>query len=185
MSYLIVETGAGVANANVYDTMDGISAYHEVMGNQAWADAADSPDDDRESAFIRGTAYIEGKYGPRLNGKKKSGRSQSLMFPQVGMTDASGEAIADDEVPIEWKRATYVAALRELVSPNSLMPDYDGMGRVKSETLGPLSVTYMDAVDGAADSQPVIEEIDRILQSLIGYTTAGGGRVMTGTTTRI
>lgn len=184
MTFLIVETGVGVPNANVYDTMEGISAYHEVMGNEAWADAADSPDDERESAFIRGTAYIEGKYGPRLTGKKKGGRPQSLMFPQVGLVDAAGEAIADNEVPIEWKRATYVAALRELVAPNSLMPDYDGMGRVKSETLGPLSVTYMDSVDGASDSQPVIEEIDRILQSLIGYLPSGS-RMMTGTTTRI
>lgn len=184
MTSLIVETGAGVPNANVYDTMEGISAYHRLMGNQAWEDAESSPDDERESAFIRGTAYIEGKYGPRLTGKKKGGRAQSLMFPQVGLRDASGEAIADDEVPIEWKRATYVAALRELIAPNSLTPDYDGMGRVKSETLGPLSVTYMDPVDGAADSQPVIEEIDRILQTLLGYAPLTKG-IMTGTTTRI
>jgi len=184
MTFLIVETGAGVPNANVYDTMAGISAYHEVMGNTAWDEAADSPDDERESAFIRGTAYIEGAYGARLNGKKKGNRSQSLMFPQVGMTDASGEAIADDEVPIEWKRATYVAALRELISPNSLMPDYTGMDRVKQETLGPLSVTYADPVKGFADSQPIIEEIDRILQPLIGYTSRSGS-LRTGTTTRI
>lgn len=184
MTLLIVETGAGVPNANVYDDMVGIDAYHKLMGNTAWEEAFSSPDDERESAFIRGTAYIEGKYGPRLNGKKKGGRAQSLMFPQIGMTDASGEAIADDEVPIEWKRATYVAALRELIAPNSLMPDYDAAGRVKQETLGPLSVTYMDPVNGAVDSQPVIEEIDRILQSLLGYLPSGT-RLMTGTATRI
>lgn len=184
MTLLIVETGAGVPDANVYDTMEGISAYHQLMGNGAWEEAADSPDDDRESAFIRGTSYIEGRYGPRLMGKKKGGRFQSLMFPQVGLVDTSGEAIADDEVPIEWKRASYVAALRELIAPNSLMPDYDGAGRVKQETLGPLSVTYIDPVDGASDAQPVIEEIDRILQSLIGYLPTGS-RMRSGTTTRI
>ena len=185
MPYLIVETGAGVPNANVYDTMDGISAYHELMGNTAWGDAADSPDDERETAFIRGTAYVEGKYGPKLSGRKKGGRSQSLMFPQVGLVDVAGDTISDDEVPIEWKRATYIAALRELVSPHSLTPDYDGMGRVKSETLGPLSVTYMDPVNGSADSQPIVEEIDRVLQPLLGVIATAQGGLKFGATTRI
>ncbi len=184
MTLLIVETGAGVANANVYDTMVNISAYHESMGNEAWADAESSPDNERESAFIRGTAYIEGKYGMRLNGKRKNGRNQSLWLPQIGLTDYAGESIAEDEIPIEWKRATYVAALRELTAPGSLAPDYDGLGRVKSETLGPLSVTYMDVQKGVSDSQPVIEEIDRILQTLIGYARTDRGLYF-GEVTRI
>lgn len=186
MTLLIVETGAVVPDSNVYDTMEGISAYHELMGNQDWENAADSPDDGRESAFIRGTAYINGHYLSRFPGMKVAGRSQSMPWPRKDARDVSGEAIASDEIPIEIKRATYVAALRELVAPGSLMPDYDGLGRVKSETLGPLSVTYMDAVDGAADAQPVIEEIDRILQPLLGYApTSTKGAAMYGTTTRI
>lgn len=175
---LIVEDGTGVANANAYDTFENVSAYFESRG-YVWAT---SPvEDDQFTAIIRGTAALDALYGSRLGGKKVNGREQSLLFPRTGLEDAECEEIADDVVPIEWKRASYELAWREYNEPGSLTPDYVQTARTVSETLGPLSVTYAQSSGGASDAQPVLPLVDKILEPLLGFPPSK----LFGTVTRI
>lgn len=188
---LIIETGAGLVGANVYSSIHDWLDYASELGQDVVTDAfpiSPSPADEEapdemKAALIRGTRYVEITYGDRLNGTRVAGRAQSLSFPRESMTDSSGYDIANNEVPIEWKRACWEAAARELETPGSLMPVTVDSERVKQETLGPLSVTYADPVKGGADSYPVVPVIDRILGPLIG----GGARStnLFGTTERI
>ena len=153
-----------------YGSVDGFFLYCERMGYNI-GDLEPSPSDSVEAILLRGSTYIDGKYRPQFNGKRTDGRAQDREWPRTDATDADGTAIPSDEVPVEIERATYEAALREHDNPGSLVPDYLATERVKSETVGPLSVTYADATErSAADAWPVIGVIDMILAPLLGET---------------
>lgn len=164
---LIVETGAGILNANAYDTLENVSLYHVNHGNTDW-DPALSPTDEQEAAIIRASAYLDRKYGSRYPGTKVLGRAQSLAWPRKDATDVNGETIEDDEVPTEIKKAVAEAALREFLEPGSLSPDYVNTAQVTSETLGPLSVSYaVSQTTSVKDTQPVVTVIDDIMATLL------------------
>lgn len=178
---LIVEDGTGVENANAYDTFENVSAYFEEQGYEWNSTASPDPDSTQLTAIIRGTRALDAIYGDRLTGSKVGGRAQSLLFPRTGMEDNDCEEIADDVVPIEWKRAMYEMAWREYGEPGSLTPDYVQTARTVSETLGPLSVTYASSSGGWLDAQPVLTLVDKILLPLLGRVASK----MFGQTTRI
>lgn len=152
-----------------YGTVEGADAYHEARGNEAWTSVASSPEDEKTAALIRATAFVDGRYLSRFPGVRTEGRSQDLQWPRIGsdgapVTDAEGNEIADDEVPAEIISAVYEAALREIESPGSLMPDLDRGGKIKSLTAGSVAITYMDG----ATAETVFTAIDAILAPLLG-----------------
>lgn len=152
-----------------YGTVEGADAYHEARGNEAWTSVASSPEDEKAAALTRATAFVDGRYLPRFPGVRTDGRSQDLQWPRVGsdggpVTDAEGNEIAADEVPAEIINAVYEAALREIESPGSLMPDMDRGGKIKSLTAGSVAITYMDG----ATAETVFTAIDAILTPLLG-----------------
>lgn len=169
---LVVETGAGVANANSWVDMSFMDQYCADMGYSTWG-VAQSPDDVRIAAVIRGGAYVSRAYVERWPGTKVGGRSQTMPWPRADATDVDGEDIGSSEIPIEVKQAQCEAALREYVNPGSLLPDYTSASRVIREKVGDLEVQYAD--DFRIDAQlPVITVIDDILASIIGRKTLSG-----------
>lgn len=162
-----------------YGSLEGAATYHAARGNTAWADvdgeSPDSPDDARSEALMRGSDYIDAKYGSRYPGLPTEGRGQDRPWPRTGATDKAGYEIADDEVPIEIEQATYEAALRELVEPGSLMPDYVAAERVRRERVeGAVEVEYSDKFQGAAGVTPIVTLIAGILAPLLGTGRRGG-----------
>ncbi|WP_062390939.1 DnaT-like ssDNA-binding protein [Pseudomonas abietaniphila] len=164
-----------------YGTVAAADAYHAARANIAWTgdDAA------KQAALIRASAYIDGKYQAQTNcgrweslfsGVKTGGRAQSLQWPRTGATDNEGHAIPPDEVPIEIEQAAYEAALREIVTPGSLSPDYVASQAVKREKVGPLETEYAvrDAASGATSVRPIITLIDELLAPLLGCKTYCG-----------
>jgi hypothetical protein len=165
---MVVEDGTGKADANSYGSLADAYAYHEARGNTAWTSTPPSPESDtQKAALIRATSYIDGRYGAKFPGTKKRGREQALAWPREDALDRDGYEIEDDEVPAEVERATFEAALRELVSPNSLNPDVVMTDRVKSEKVDVIAVEYAASTQ-ASDSIPVVGQIDDILAVLIG-----------------
>lgn len=150
-----------------YGTVEGFLAYCEENGYDV-EDLEPSPPEDTEIILRRGTTYIDGKYRARFPGKKTDGRAQILEWPRTDARDVAGDELPDDEVPREVVAATYEAALREYNEPGSLAPDYVATERVRSESVGPLSVTYAtNTTISAADAMPVISLIDMILAPLL------------------
>lgn len=164
MPVLIVEDGTGLVDANSYVTLEEAQSYNDNHGNSVWGET--SPDDAKIVALIRGTSYIDTRYGTLFNGRKKNGRAQALEWPRVGASDAAGQEILPDEVPVEIKRATIEAALRELQEPSSLQPDYTQSSRVVREKVDVLEVQYSD--DSTLSEIPTITVIDDLLSSLLG-----------------
>ncbi len=158
----------------MYGTLADANQYHADRGNTAWA----GTDTAKTAALIRASDYIDGRYRYQtaggcwrsmFRGTKTDGRGQEREWPRTGATDSDGNAIPDNEVPVEVERATYEAALRELTEPGSLSPDYVAAGQVTRETVGPITVQYASGQsDGAMPpNRPVVTVVDDILAGLI------------------
>lgn len=156
-----------------YGTVADADAYHLARGNTAWA----GTNPQKEAALTRGSDYVDlryrwmtscGHWESMFPGQRTGGRAQEREWPRTGAVDYSGNPIPDDEVPIEVEHATYEAALRELVSPGSLSPDFIPGGQVTKEKVGPVEVQYAEAKwnPNATPNRPIVPVIDEILAPL-------------------
>lgn len=165
---LTVETGTGSALADAFVSEAEADAYHAARGNSTWT--GDSAD--KEVAIRRATSYVSESYA--WAGYRKEGRDQALAWPRIDVTDREGFTIPSDQVPVEVKSATYEIALRELVTPGAMTPDYTPSDRVKMEKIGPMTVEYDLSRRDAGSVVPVIQ----VIQDLIGpFLRKTGGRL--------
>lgn len=157
---LTVETGAGLPDAEAYLSAADASTYHAARGNAAWAELTDGQ---KEAALRAATAYIDTitRYkGARLLA------SQSLEFPRASLYDWSGHEVSG--VPLRVKHACAELALR--ASSTSLYTDLARGGKIKSESVGPISTTY-------ADDAPVGTEYTVAMNLLKPYSRDSGPRM--------
>lgn len=157
-----------------YGTVAAADAYHAARANAAWT----GDDVAKQAALIRASVYIDGRYRKLLAsgvwqslfpGVKTEGRGQAREWPRTGAEDYEGHAIPSDQVPVEVEQATYEAALRELVEPGSLSPDFVAASTVKRQKVGPIEEEFSVAAgaDGAASVRPVISIIDEMIAPLL------------------
>ena len=78
-----------------------------------------------------------------------------------------GLVVIDPCDALEIEQATYEAALRELVSPGSLRPDYVAAEQVTREKVGPIEVEYAESAEGTNPTQPVVSVINAMLAPLL------------------
>jgi len=158
-----LDTTIGGANADSYASLAYALAYHADKGNAAWALATDG---NRETAMRRATTWLDGTYRGNWTGYRVNGRLQALDWPRSDVADIGGYAVDYLTIPPEVLRATCEAALRELALPGGLSPDVTDAGIVKSESVGPISVTYRGG-GGVGASRPIVTVIDDILSGLL------------------
>lgn len=171
---LVVEDGTAKADAESYVSVADATTYHEAMANDAWRDNANAYTEKQEAALRRATRWIDNTYRNRFQGYRKQGRNQGLEWPRVGVYDQYepyGE-VSQDEVPIEIKRATMEAALRELINPGSLDPDVVRSQIVQSVSVsGAVAVTFAGGSDPSGQ-KPVLTVIGGILARLLLNTAS-------------
>lgn len=155
---VIVETGAGVANANSFASVAAATAYHAARGNAAWDNI-----DDKDAALIKATDYMQAEYHSRWKGVQTHA-TQPLDWPRWGVCiDGWGNYIASDAIPVEVINACAELALRS--ASGDLMPDAGP--EVAAESVGPISTTY---APGARD-RIAYKAVDKML----GKFFSGGG----------
>lgn len=146
---LTVETGSCVAAANAFVTRAELIAY----AADYYPDTVVGDDTDTDAAIMRASAWLS-TY-PTWDGTMTCGRgSQGLAWPRSGVTDCNGDTIPDDEVPVEVKQATYLAALAELASPGVLSPTITPGKQVKRVKVDVIEEEYMTPFDQNASSAP-------------------------------
>lgn len=128
---IIVEDGTGLANAE---------AYLSVAQFKAWADAwgksyVGQSDTVIEQKLRIASAYIDTLF--RYKGQRLVA-AQAMEFPRDGLVDWSGITVTG--VPTRVKTAC--AELVVKAFSEDLYVDLDRGGRVTSETVGPISVSY-------------------------------------------
>jgi hypothetical protein len=154
-STLIVEDGTGLADADSYLSLAGADAYHGALGNGSWATAAAA---EREAALRRATQYLDTRY--RWRGEPLTD-TQALAWPRTAAA-----------WPVKrLQDATAELALRA-AEQGSLYAD-EGTAAVKSETVGPISVTYADAQRG----QTRFTVVEDLLSGLIANASRMSMRV--------
>lgn len=157
-----------------YGTVAAADAYHAARANTAWA----GDEVAKQAALLRASVYIDGRYRKLLAsgvwqslfpGVKTEGRGQAREWPRTGAYDYEGNPIPADQVPVEVEQATYEAALREIVEPGSLSPDFVSASLVKREKVGPLETEFAVSVgaDAAGSVRPVISIIDEMIAPVL------------------
>lgn len=165
---LIVEDGTGKADAESYLSVTDFVAYCDARGLGHGGHGHN--DTNREIALRNATAYVDtiSRYkGQRLVA------AQALEFPREALYDWSGHPVTG--VPKRVKDACAELASRAL--DESLYQDLDRGGLIKSESVGPISTTYVDgAPAGKVFSAAVhlLEPYVRKDKDLIGKPIFGG-----------
>lgn len=158
---LIVEDGTGRADAEAYQGVAAFKAYCDGRG-MAYAGNTDTQ---IEIALRKATDVIDTKF------RYKAARlvsGQALEFPRTGLMDHSGYTVTG--VPARVMRACNELAFRALTE--DIAPDLDRGGRVQSESVGPLSVTY--AADAPAGRTFTLAE------NLLAPYVRGDGDMLSG-----
>lgn len=157
----VVETGAGLVDANAYSSVASFKSYHDDRGQDysAYADV------DIEHAIVLASDYLDFRFefiGARLNA------SQSKEWPRIGACYLDGRQAMN--VPAEIFEACCEYALRALVSPLAPDPRPDPSGgRVLSttKTVGPITSSQTFANAGSLSSMPPYPAVDARLRELI------------------
>jgi hypothetical protein len=128
---LIIEDGTGLADADAYISVVDFKAYCDGRG-MSYAGKSDT---DIEISLRKAAAYIDTV--KRYKGSRISA-SQALEFPRSGLSDFGGLTITG--VPKRVKDASAELAFKAF--DTDLHKDLDRGGKVVSESVGPISVTY-------------------------------------------
>lgn len=151
---LIVESGAGLPDAESYASVATADAYWAARGAPvAWSGLTTGA---KESALRQATEYLA-----RFTGKWKGIRvktTQALDWPRSSVV-VDSVTLAYDALPVQLVRATCELALK--ASSSTLMADETA--QVKAEKVGPLEVTYADG----ARQQTRFAFVDTLLAPLI------------------
>lgn len=131
----VVEDGTAKADANSYVTIADADSYFADRGNTAWTGA----DAVKQAALVKATDYIEGRFGQRFIGSKKT-TTQALAWPRTGAAD-----FADTVIPVGLRRACMEYAVRALsaeLAPD-LKVDASGLTVVATKKkVGPIETDY-------------------------------------------
>lgn len=139
------EDGTGLANANAYVALAFADQYFLDRAITTWTGV----DDVKQSAIVRATDYVEGRFGAKFLGCKFS-ETQALFFPTFsGKIDDMTGAKIPDIMPVNLLKAICEYAMRALSVTLAPDPVTDATGqRVHAtvEQVGPIqeSITYAD-----------------------------------------
>lgn len=145
-----------------YGSIAGADTYHSDRGNTTWTgtDAA------KTIALLRGSEYIDQNFRSSFPGYKTGLRDQVREWPRTDAYDIEYNHIGGSTIPTEVIYASYEAALRELVTPGTLFPDFTPGQQTKREKVGPIEVEYTGP-QGLASVKPMITVILGILAPIL------------------
>ena len=170
---LTVEDGTGIEAADALVSFAFVTTYASSRGLLWTAVTADG-----EAAIRRATTNLSTAWS--WKGYETHGRGQGQAFPRTDCTDAEGEDIASDEIPVEVQHACAELAVRELAQPGSSAPDVILTERVKSETVGPIRTDYVVGNLDAEAARPAY----LLVKDIVGGLLAGTSSSIFGTSVR-
>lgn len=111
----------------------------------------------------RGSAYLDGLYGPRFVGTPTDGFTQERAWPRTD-AEAYGTAIPSNTVPVAIEHASYFAAYQEAVSPGSLSVVANASAAIKREKIDVIETEYVTGSgDALKDATPVLSAIEGLV----------------------
>lgn len=153
---LIVETGAGLADAESYVSVDQADQYHADRGNPAAWSGLDVPT--KEAKLRAATEYLGQRFAGRWKGHRTHD-AQALDWPRASVC-IEGRYLPADAVPLQVERACCELALKAVSAPLFA----DEAAQVKSEKVGPIEVVYADG----ARQQTRFSAVEAMVSQLLG-----------------
>jgi hypothetical protein len=156
MALLIIETGAIVANANSYATVEDLRGYARLRG----ATVPDSTTE-CEQLLIKAMDYLARQ---NFTGDRVSA-TQPLDWPRMD-AEVEGWIQATNAIPRQLIQAQCALAI-EAALGTDLMPTTatNATGPVVQETIGPITVAYANT--GNVNRVPAVAKADVLLKTLL------------------
>jgi hypothetical protein len=135
------EVGTGTPGANAYIEVSFADTHHGDRGNSAWNDFTNP---EKQAAIIRGSEYVDKRFGRRFVGIRKS-KEQGLEWPRLDAFDSDGFLLSGvDDLPRQLEKAVAEYALRAAIC-GTLAPD------------APLPVPKQDLTDSTGTRPDQVE----------------------------
>jgi len=161
---IIIETGAGLADAESYASVAAADARCASLGLTAWVVLAEA---DKEIALRRATLFMA-TYRTRWAGRRVYQR-QALDWPRYNVA-VDGFTVPSTSVPLDVVNACIDLAVRA-GSGEDLLPDLDtGSNAIKKDKTGPLETEYFQ---NTTDARERFVAVDALLAPYFG--SAGSG----------
>ena len=164
-------TVGGIAS-DTYGTLAESNAYFEARGITSWH----GTDESKEQDLRKAATYLDNIYRGRWKGQR-SNRDQARAWPRSYAIDSDGYSYQADEIPVSLKNAQFELAY---LYHSGINPLNTIERAVKSETIGELSVTYMDA----ASLQDQYPQVTSWLSDLVNGSTGVNASVGSGAVVR-
>lgn len=154
MATITVETGTGSASSNSYISTTDFETYAADRGIDLVGTSAD--------LLIKAMDYIESN---NFKGDKSSS-DQALQWPRINFS-LDGYVIASDSIPVLLKDALCETAIGIDAGNDPLLPEERA---TKTESVGDISVTYMDDSRNFTYLKTVDAKLSKLInQSLRSY----------------
>lgn len=160
---LVVETGAGLTNANGYISVAAFKAHHDTRG----VSYSTYSDTQIGQAIVRATDYIDRRFRRAFIGIRLT-TTQSLEWPRLSAFYQDGRGALG--VPPEIAQATAEYAIRSLSAPLAPDPTYDASNAKivrKREEVGPVREEIEYGNNGVVDNFRKYPAVDSLLSELI------------------
>jgi hypothetical protein len=135
----VVETGAGLSNANSYASVSAADSYVSDRGITGWASLTQTV---KEQSLVKATDYLEATYRGAWKGNRVS-ETQSLSWPRYNVI-VDGFNFPANVVPTQVVNACIEMAIRASLGETLLA---DQGQRVKREKIDVIEVEYQDYSD--------------------------------------
>lgn len=135
----VVETGAGLSNANSYASVSAADSYVSDRGITGWSSLTQTV---KEQSLVKATDYLEATYRGAWKGNRVS-ETQSLSWPRYNVI-VDGFNFPANVVPTQVVNACIEMAIRASLGETLLA---DQGQRVKREKIDVIEVEYQDYSD--------------------------------------
>lgn len=135
----VVETGAGLSNANSYASVSAADSYVADRGITGWASLTQTI---KEQSLVKATDYLEATYRDAWKGNRVS-ETQALSWPRYNVV-VDGFNYASNVVPPQVVNACVEMALRASAGETLIA---DQGQKVKREKIDVIEVEYQDYSD--------------------------------------
>jgi hypothetical protein len=135
----VVETGAGLSNANSYASVSAADSYVADRGITGWASLSQTI---KEQSLVKATDYLEATYRAAWKGNRVS-ETQALSWPRYNVV-VDDFNFASNVVPLQVVNACIEMAIRASAGETLLA---DQGQRVRREKIDVIEVEYQDYSD--------------------------------------
>ena len=168
---MALDATIGGTASDTYGTLAESNTYFDAREASGW----DGTDAVKEMALRKSATFLDNVYRGKWKGLRVN-RDQARAWPRSYAIDSDGYSVESDVIPPELKYAQFEAA-KLIAAGTSLETTLDRA--VKSETVGPLSVTYMDGASLQAQYPQVTNWLSDLVTGGSGVNSSfGNGRIV-------